>query len=272
MTLIDPETERVRRRQEPPFMPVWLAPFEASHLLAFGTHWRLSDYVDELTARLANNETLPFVFDEPHYNALVRRYLVESNHHDAVAHYMSSRGLTAQLQPAALLLAEAARRAQVVTRARRAGATEREILPAPEWSDREYFRFERTGLFRRDQQRLIETEWFDLQFFSADVERLRAEGLAPAQRPDLPLATVSLLHPIAAQPATWHPFTGEKLGSWVCRKEAVEEARRRLSDPGEIKQTLHGVLSVMAKEAGKNWAPNSIRNAVREAESRGAYT
>lgn len=244
MNLIDPTKERERGRHEPPFWPEWIDTFAASHIVAFGTHWRAHDYREELEQRLANRESLPFGVDEAHYNRLILDLLGDRKEGEAVLHYASSRSLDIPLQQACQMLAEAARRGQVITRARRPAETQSQQLPAHEWSDRERYRFSRSHLFRRGQERLVAIEWEEIQFFAEDVEALRRDGLAPARRPD-PISADVL--PLVVRDA---PAPAPTLKSFQTDPATIRASIGRMEKPNYSRPDLARAVADLFREAG----------------------
>ena len=68
-------------------------------------------------------------------------------------------------------------------------------LPAPEWAERERFRFNRSYLFERGHLPLERKEWIELRFWTDDVRDLRANGLQRSERPAPVLAPVLPMSP-----------------------------------------------------------------------------
>lgn len=254
MTLIDPRTERERGPLEPPFWPVWLSTFEACHLLAFGTHWRVWDYRDELEARLAADELLPFECEAPFYNTLVRELSRGTASDDslceAVGHYLSSRGLSIALQQASQLLAEAAARGQVVARGRRSPDAPLEQMAAYEWTERERYRFSRNHLYQRDQVPMVTKEWCAISFFAEDVEALRSNGLTPPERPSPISAEVIPL--VAAAPSVKAiPEGPGTLKAFQTEPSNLRAVCERLADrPYFSRPDMAEVMSDLFREAG----------------------
>lgn len=245
MTLIEPTVERERGRHEPPYWPVWSGTFEAAHVVAFGTHWRATDYVRELEARLSAGEILPFSSDGQYYNDLIKRLLDEDQIEEAVGHYVSSRNLWIPLQQAAMLLSEAARRGQIITRAAQPGEPEVKQLPSHEWANRERFRLTRDRLFKRGEATLETIEWNRLEFWTADAERLHVEGLAPAPRPEPISAEVVLIRPKATEKL---PPLNQFQSSPATLKAAVQ----RMEKPNYSRPDLAGAVCDLYREAGGN--------------------
>jgi hypothetical protein len=61
----------------------------------------------------------------------------------------------------------------------------------------------------------------------------------------------------------WQPRPGESLKAWVGREEVDTEAKERLAGGKTGKQSINGVMGLMAEEAHVKWAQKSIAEARR---------
>lgn len=283
--MIDPATERPFGRHAPQFWPDWIPTFMASHVLAFGTHWRSSDYAQEARDRLSAGERLPFVDgQDDFYNTLLGSLLESGDEGEAALHYASSRGVGIALQQACMTLAEAARRAQVITRARPAPDVPAVQLPAHEWQDRERYRFSRNHLYKRSEGPLDQIEWWDVQFWAADVDSLRTNGLIPPARPVPESAAVLPMSETPQATSLGPRLKWTTIGSNVAR--AVAASGTAEPSKGELARQMASLwvqaggthrcadLSGLANSIEKAWAPagwdrDALLNAARQGDVQG---
>lgn len=171
-TLIDPLTPRPRHPHAPPIQHLRIDAFTASHLLAFGTDWRLSDYWEEAKARVHDGERFSFVVDSAFYNDLLARLVAEGDRAEGVKHYLSARGLSLRLQHAGQVLAEGCERGIVRSEATSGGETYT-ALPPEAWRYRARFNPFRGVLFKQHETPMRTVEWAELLFNRDDVEAIR---------------------------------------------------------------------------------------------------